>query len=48
MKPRTEQFALYWDEPPKAKQWYKKGKFKTYYRKKWFKNVYKIWNLEEI
>lgn len=46
MKPRTEQFADYWDEPPKSKKWYKTGNFKGYYRKKFYNKLFKNLNKE--
>lgn len=40
MKPRTEQFCMYWDEHNKY-PYFKKGKLKSYYRKKWFRKLFK-------
>lgn len=41
MRPRTEQFANYFDEHPSAKPWFKRGRFKRYYRNKWFKKLFR-------
>lgn len=46
MRPRTEQFACYWDEPPKAKKYYKRGKFKSYYRKRFYRMWFRCLDCE--
>lgn len=46
MRPRTEQFACYWDEPPNAIKFYKKGWFKRYYRKRFYRKLFRDLDLE--
>lgn len=47
MKPRTEQFASYWDEHHQY-PYFKKGKLKSYYVRKFYKQYFNMKNKQDI
>lgn len=46
MRPRSEQFASYWDEHPRAKRYFVRGRFKGYYRRKFYRRLFRFLDME--